>query len=276
MENCVVSNCFRMNNFYYYFANREKTEMGSGMDMILDERYEKILGLCIKIGDLVFCLPISQILQGNSTLFAIEKSIESTIKKVVYISHEGSYCTGILFSPTYILTVKHLFNIIKPLGTIVDVRFYPYQTKMKAKVCGFIAEYLDLMILSISQDNEQEDICDFFSMVKQQNIPLMKMGMKVNAIGFGKYPYMSHYFDKVDLFLPTIDNGIISKVIEHNLEQVYFKTDMHIYNGYSGCPIWHQSHWIGIAFFIVRNPISSAKHPRHNFSYCRKLIQKIE
>lgn len=48
---------------------------------------------------------------------------------------------------------------------------------------------------------------------------------------------------------------------------------MHIYNGYSGCPIWHGSFWLGNAFFIVRNPISSAKHPRHNFSYCRRFIE---
>lgn len=96
------------------------------MDVILDENCEKILGFSLKIGELDLCLPISEFFSGNSTAFAIEKNIESTISKVVYISHEASYCTGILFSPTCILTVKHLFSSMKPIGTIVDVRFYPY------------------------------------------------------------------------------------------------------------------------------------------------------
>lgn len=115
----MVSNCFKMNNSYFYFTNQEKTEIGSEMDVIFDERCEEILGLSLKIGDLALCLPISELLQGNSTEFTIEKTIESTINRVVYISHEGSYCTGILFSPTCILTVKHLFNSIKPIGTEV-------------------------------------------------------------------------------------------------------------------------------------------------------------
>lgn len=42
------------------------------------------------------------------------------------------------------------------------------------------------------------------------------MGMNVHAMGFGKYSYSSHLFSKIDLFLPTIANGIISKVIDHN------------------------------------------------------------
>lgn len=67
MENCVVSNCFKMNSSYHYFTNREKMEIGSDMDMILDERYETILGLCLRIGDLALCLPMTELLQDNST-----------------------------------------------------------------------------------------------------------------------------------------------------------------------------------------------------------------
>ena len=44
----------------------------------------------------------------------------------------------------------------------------------------------------------------------------MQMGMNVHAIGFGKYSYSSYLFNRIDLFLPTVAHGFVSKVIEHN------------------------------------------------------------
>lgn len=125
------------------------------MDVILDKSCEKIVGFSVKIGELTLCLPMFELMRGNSTIFAIEKTIEETIKRVVYISHEGSYCTGILFSPTYILTVKHLFSSVKPIGTIVNIRFYPYNKESKATFCGCIASFIDLVVLSINEDDKE-------------------------------------------------------------------------------------------------------------------------
>lgn len=67
----MISNCFKMKNSYFYFTNREKAVNGSGMDVILDEKCENILGLSLKIGELALCLPISELISGNSTSFAI-------------------------------------------------------------------------------------------------------------------------------------------------------------------------------------------------------------
>lgn len=41
----------------------------------------------------------------------------------------------------------------------------------------------------------------------------LKLGTKVYAIGFGKYPYLNFNFAITDMLLPTITYGIVSKVI---------------------------------------------------------------
>jgi hypothetical protein len=38
--------------------------------------------------------------------------------------------------------------------------------------------------------------------------------------------------------LPTIESGIISKVICLGNEMVFIRTDANLYNGFSGCGIW--------------------------------------
>ena len=92
-------------------------------------------------------------------------------------------------------------------------------------------------------------------------------------MGFGKYSYNNFMFSKFDLVLPTITEGIISKVIDFSGEEVYFKTDSFIYNGYSGTPIWSNQEWIGLSIFILKNSNNSIKFPRHNFSYSSKFIK---
>ena len=57
------------------------------------------------------------------------------------------------------MTVRHLFNSMKSVGTSVDVRFYPYQKEMKAKVCGFVSSFLVLVVLSIDEGDKEVDTC---------------------------------------------------------------------------------------------------------------------
>lgn len=57
------------------------------------------------------------------------------------------------------------------------------------------------------------------------------------AIGFGKFNYSLNNF-KNGMMLPTLQKGIISKVIGHQNVNIFIKTDALLYNGFSGCGIW--------------------------------------
>jgi hypothetical protein len=76
----------------------------------------------------------------------------------------------------------------------------------------------------------------------------------------------------VDILLPTIALGVISKTIPHKDSSIYFKTDCSLYNGYSGCAIWQDGAWVGNTVFIIKNRLSLDKYARHNFSYTREFV----
>jgi hypothetical protein len=107
-----------------------------------------------------------------------------------------------------------------------------------------------------------------------KNDSLVKVGEEIRAIGFGKYNYSLSAFNKVDLLLPTILRGIISKRMELQSELILFRTDANLYHGFSGCGIWRGNNHIGMAVFIIKNTTTFCQLNKHNFSYCRSFIDK--
>lgn len=99
--------------------------------------------------------------------------------------------------------------------------------------------------------------------------------MHVFAIGFGKLPFLDFHFQVAEILLPTYTDGIVSKIVSNKNDDIYFKTDCSLFNGFSGCAIWHEGRWIGNTVFIVKNKISQDKHPKHNFSYQRNFIEEF-
>ena len=97
----------------------------------------------------------------------------------------------------------------------------------------------------------------------------MKIGMNVFAIGFGKLSFLDIHFQLTEVLLPTFTDGVLSKVIFYKDNEIYFKTDCSLFNGFSGCAIWHEGRWLGNTVFIIKNRISQDKHAKHNFSYQR-------
>jgi hypothetical protein len=70
--------------------------------------------------------------------------------------------------------------------------------------------------------------------------------------------------------LPTLHKGIISKLIMHNLQNIFIKTDVHLSNGFSGCGIWTDRGLAAMAVFIIVN--GQKRLFWHNYSYTIDLI----
>ncbi len=64
------------------------------------------------------------------------------------------------------------------------------------------------------------------------------LGKEIVTLGFGKFSYFPKIFNKIDAVMPTVESGIISKVINLGGSNVFIKTDASLYNGFSGCGIW--------------------------------------
>jgi hypothetical protein len=111
-------------------------------------------------------------------------------------------------------------------------------------------------------------------LIKESEPPRgIELGGDIIAIGFGKYNYGIHNFRFVDLLLPTIMRGIISKTITINSTLVAFKTDANLYHGFSGCGIWRGHSHIGMAVFIIKNITTLSHLTKHNFSYSSSFLR---
>lgn len=73
-------------------------------------------------------------------MFRISPLIKDILAKTVYLNYKGSYSTGTLISNRKILTAKHLVPFSKPrIGASIEVRLYPYNTTLNAKVTQYPA-----------------------------------------------------------------------------------------------------------------------------------------
>lgn len=95
------------------------------------------------------------------------------------------------------------------------------------------------------------------------------------SLGFGKYGYTSRIFQKIELVMPTIESGIVSKVVNVGHNSVFLKTDAALFNGFSGCGVWLGNRIIGMAIFILKNKNNESNFNRHNFSYTIEFIEKL-
>ena len=75
--------------------------------------------------------------------------------------------------------------------------------------------------------------------------------------------------------MPTIETGVISKIISLGHKNVFLKTDAAMFNGFSGCGVWLGSNLIGMAVFILKNKNGGSNYNRHNFSYTFEFIEKL-
>lgn len=94
-------------------------------------------------------------------------------------------------------------------------------------------------------------------------------------MGFGKFGFSPKIFHRIDVVMPTIEAGIVSKLIILGTTCVFIKTDASLYNGFSGCGIWLKDKLIGMAVFILKNKNSNSMFNRHNFSYSTDFIFKL-
>lgn len=95
------------------------------------------------------------------------------------------------------------------------------------------------------------------------------------SVGFGKFSYSPSIFHKVEVVMPKLEFGIISKVINLGHADVFIKTDAALYNGFSGSGVWLGENLIGMAVFILKNKKSESNYNRHNFSYTYEFIEKL-
>lgn len=72
--------------------------------------------------------------------------------------------------------------------------------------------------------------------------------------------------------LPTLQKGVVSKVIRHRESSVFIKTSAHLSNGFSGCGIWSSQGLVGMAVFIVLN--GTKKLLWHNYSYSCQFLEQ--
>lgn len=101
------------------------------------------------------------------------------------------------------------------------------------------------------------------------------IGKPILALGFGKYGFSARLFHRVEVVMPTIENGIVSKVINLGNRSTFIKTDAVLYNGFSGCGIWMGAQLIGMAVFILKNKTNHSNFNHHNFSYSVNFILEL-
>lgn len=89
----------------------------------------------------------------------------------------------------------------------------------------------------------------------------------MRTLGFGKFAFSNRVFQKIELVMPTIEAGVVSKVINVGHRSIFLKTDAALYNGFSGCAVWLGNQIIGMAIFILKNKNNQSNFNRHNFSY---------
>jgi len=77
---------------------------------------------------------------------------------------------------------------------------------------------------------------------------------------------------QIDVILPTLSRGIVSKIIYANKLPIIFKTDASLHHGFSGCGIWLGKMQKGVAVFIIKNTASSNSLTKHNFSYLTSFV----
>jgi len=100
------------------------------------------------------------------------------------------------------------------------------------------------------------------------------IGEEIQAIGFGRFDYSLYKLAFVELILPTITMGIVSKKMYSDSVPIIFKTDASLHHGFSGCGIWSKQKQKGVAVFIVKNTTNSNELTRHNFNYLTSYIYK--
>lgn len=91
-------------------------------------------------------------------------------------------------------------------------------------------------------------------------------------LGFGKFNYQGRIFQELDVVLPTFAKGNISKVIDHDGKQTFFKTDAHVHSGFSGCGVWTNQKQVGTTIFILKNATNALKISNHNVSIASSFI----
>ena len=224
-------------------------------------------GLLFTIAGVTFCL-------GWDLLFMNERDkklvlcpqVKGIIDRVVILFYSGSTCTGTLLDDSQtVLTVRHLFGgSVPPLYTPVTVRKFPYHLPETVYLTYF-HPHLDVAILSPHRDNTPIPRLP-------ASVPSMTC-QDVLAIGFGRESYSEHLFGEFELLLPTVRRGVVSKEIRHRDSVFYFKTDLDLYNGFSGCAVWAGQAMVGMAVFILKSAIDHRNHHRHNFSLALSQIQ---
>ena len=75
--------------------------------------------------------------------------------------------------------------------------------------------------------------------------------------------------------MPTIETGIVSKIVNIGYNSIFIKTDAALFNGFSGCGVWQGHRIIGMAIFILKNKSNQSNFNRHNFSYTIEFIEKL-
>jgi hypothetical protein len=70
-----------------------------------------IYGLLIKISNVNFCMPFHSILSDKGIEVKIARPIVENLNRTVYLSFEGSYCTGTMISDNKIISTRHLLPV---------------------------------------------------------------------------------------------------------------------------------------------------------------------
>lgn len=73
------------------------------------------------------------------------------------------------------------------------------------------------------------------------------------------------------MMLPTLQKGVISKVIRDQDTNVFVKTDALLYNGFSGCGVWAEEGLVAMAVFIIAH--GKKKMAWHNYSYTADFLE---
>lgn len=237
---------------------------------------EKIYGITYPTKKILICIPIHCLLSEKPCPVNIHDTIKPLLQSTCYINYRGHYCTGIKLNEKTIISAKHVIPFEEQkIGLEVGVRLYPYHKETFGYISRMGQGSVDCLEITLQTT--------IISKIKTTNTQKQKavifdkdyeclVGKNLLSLGFGKYAYSPFIFRKIQIIMPTIETGIVSKAISLGHRTIFIKTDAALFNGFSGCALWTENSLIGMAIFILKNKNDHANYNRHNFSYTISFI----